>query len=91
MKKQKTHEIRRGMLVARIAYRKRKGVMNHRLEVYRLFRNGDRWQRSRQFSSRDIPLLRLLLNEAYGWILLQQNVEDRDARGQSVVLKSKMA
>ncbi len=43
--------------------------------VLRLFRNGETWKESSRFGPKDIPLLRLLLNEAHLWIL--QNRECR--------------
>lgn len=77
MSKQQVHEIKRGMLVARVSFGHRKGRMRHRLDLFRLFRNGDQWQKSRRFCPEDIPVMRLLLDEAYGWVLLEQEKSNK--------------
>lgn len=86
MKKQNVHEIRRGMLVVRITARLRKGRSRHRLDLFRLFKNGDQWKKSRRFCPDDIPLMRLLLDEAYGWILIQQQVHEGKSTGEKSLL-----
>ena len=74
MKKTRSvHELRRGYLIVRIWRKKTRSGIRHTVSVIRLFRNGDTWKESTRFGCTDIPLLRLLLNEAHTWICL--NVE----------------
>jgi len=42
------------------------------LSVVRLFRNGDQWKESTRLGRDDIPLVRLVLDEAYTWMLTEQ-------------------
>jgi hypothetical protein len=37
--------------------------------VVRLFRNGDEWKESTRLGRDDIPVVRVLLDEAYAWML----------------------
>ena len=67
------HEIRRGLIKVKIW---RKCVHNrlfHTIAVTRLFRNGDLWKESSLFGRDDIPLLRLVLDEAHLWIHQQSS------------------
>ena len=74
MKKTRSvHELRRGYLIVRIWRKKTRSGIRHTISVIRLFRNGDTWKESTRFGRTDIPLLRLLLNEAHTWIY--SNVE----------------
>jgi hypothetical protein len=41
------------------------------LSVVRLFRNGDQWKESTRLGRDDIPLVRLVLDEAYTWMLTE--------------------
>lgn len=47
--------------------------------AFRLFRNGEAWKESSRFGPKDIPLLRLLLDEAYLWILSQRRLSNTTA------------
>ena len=64
------HEIRRGLIKVRIWKRKPKNGVRYSLTVVRLFRNGDQWKESTRLGRDDLPLVRLVLDEAYAWILL---------------------
>lgn len=69
MKKTRSvHELRRGYLIVRIWRKKTRSGIRHTISIARLFRNGDTWKESTRFGRTDIPLLRLLLNEAHTWI-----------------------
>ena len=66
-----TTEIRRGLIKARIWQRTSKNGVRYSLIVVRLFRNGDQWKESTRLGRDDIPLVRLLLDQAHTWILNQ--------------------
>ena len=63
------HEIRRGLIKARIWQRKSKNGVRYSLSVMRLYRNGDQWKESTRLGRDDLPLVRLVLDEAYTWLL----------------------
>jgi hypothetical protein len=62
-------EIRRGLIKVRIWRRRSKSGVRYSLSVVRLFRNGDQWKESTRLGRDDIPLTRLVLDEAHRWIL----------------------
>lgn len=62
------HEVRRGLIRVRIWRKRTRSGQRHTVAATRLFRNGDVWKESARFGRDDIPLLRLLLDEAHGWI-----------------------
>jgi hypothetical protein len=62
-------ELRRGLIKVRIWRRMSKHGPKYSLSVVRLFRNGDEWKESTRLGRDDIPLVRLLLDEAYVWML----------------------
>jgi len=62
-------EIRRGLIKVRIWQRRSKNGVRYSLSVVRLFRNGDQWKESTRLGRDDIPLVRLVLDEAYAWML----------------------
>ena len=66
------HEIRRGLIRVRVRVQRTQRALRYSLSVVRVYRNGDQWKESSRFGRDDIPLMRLALDEAYGWILLQQ-------------------
>jgi len=66
------HEIRRGLIRVRVRVQGKKDSPRYSLSVVRVYRNGDQWKESSRFGRDDIPLMRLALDEAYGWILLRQ-------------------
>ena len=67
-----TTEIRRGLIKARIWQRTSKNGVRYSLSVVRLFRNGDQWKESTRLGRDDIPLVRLLLDEAHTWMLTNE-------------------
>ena len=62
------HEVRRGLIKVRIWRRKTRAGIRHIIVVSRLYRNGDVWKESARFGRDDIPLMRLVLDEAHTWI-----------------------
>jgi len=68
MSRKPVHEIRRGLLKVRIWRKRTRSGLRHTLAVTRLFRNGHVWKESSRFGRDDIPLLRLLLDEAHTWV-----------------------
>ena len=62
-------EIRRGLIKVRIWQRRSKNGVRYSLSVVRLFRNGDQWKESTRLGRDDIPPVRLVLDEAYAWML----------------------
>ena len=68
-------EIRRGLIKVRIWQRKSQKGVRFSLTVVRLFRNGDQWKESTRLGRDDIPLVRLVLDEAYTWMLTNKVVE----------------
>lgn len=67
-----TVEIRRGLIKACICQRKSKNRVRYSLNVVRLYRNGDQWKESTRFGRDDVPLIRLVLDEAYTWMLTNE-------------------
>ena len=68
-------EIRRGLIKVRIWQRRSKNGVRYSLSVVRLFRNGDQWKESTRLGRDDIPVVRLVLDEAYEWMLTQKVAE----------------
>ena len=68
MTRRPLHEIRRGLIVARIWRKHTRSGVRHTVTVVRLFRNGDVWKESSRFQRDDIPIVRLVLDEAHTWI-----------------------
>ena len=66
------HEIRRGLIRVRVCVQGKQESPRYSLSVVRVYRNGDQWKESSRFGRDDIPLMRLALDDAYGWILLRQ-------------------
>jgi hypothetical protein len=62
-------EIRRGLIKVRVWQRRSKNGWRYSLSVVRLFRNGDQWKESTRLGRDDIPLVRLVLDEAHTWML----------------------
>jgi hypothetical protein len=65
------HEIRRGLIKARIWRKRTRSGTRHTISVVRLYRNGDVWKESTRFGRDDLPLLRLVLDDAHTWTLQQ--------------------
>ncbi len=71
MANQPIHEIRKGLIKVRIWRKKTRDGLRHTVSVTRLFRNGDSWKESTRFGRDDIPLIRLVLDDAHTWIYQQ--------------------
>jgi len=71
MSAQPVFELRRGLIKVRVWRRRTKSSLRHTVTVTRLFRNGDVWKESTRYGRDDIPLVRLLLDEAHAWIYQQ--------------------
>ena len=78
MPRQPAHEIRRGLIKVRVWRRQTGSGLRHTVSITRLFRNGDVWKESTRFGRDDIPLVRLLLDEAHTWIHLQRGERNHD-------------
>jgi hypothetical protein len=65
------HEIRRGLITVRIWRKRTRSEVRHTISILRLYRNGDVWKESTRFTRDDVPLLRLVLDEAHTWIFEQ--------------------
>ena len=69
-------EIRRGLIKVRVWQRRSKNGVRYSLSVVRLFRNGDQWKESTRLGRDDIPLVRLVLDEAHTWMLMNEGVSE---------------
>ncbi len=67
-------ELRRGLIKVRVWRKRTKISLRHTVTVVRLFKDGDLWKESIRFGRDDIPLVRLLLDQAFVWIY-QQSVQ----------------
>ena len=65
-------ELRHGLIKLRVWRRRSKQGTRYSLSVVRLFRNGDQWKESTRLGRDDIPLVRLVLDEAYAWMLTER-------------------
>lgn len=72
-KRSYVHVIRRGLIRVRVCVATKKAGTHYSLSIGRLYRNGDQWKESKRYGRDDIPVVRLALDDAYGWILLQQS------------------
>lgn len=77
--KSNTHEFRYGLIKATVAARNTKSGTRYTVSIVRLYRNGDHWKESTRFGPDDIPLMRLVLDKAYGWILVQKQIAIENA------------
>lgn len=71
MAKQPVHEVRKGLIKVRIWRKQTRDGLRHTVSITRLYRNGDSWKESTRFGRDDIPLIRLVLDEAHTWIYQQ--------------------
>ena len=65
------HEIRIGLITARIWRKRTRSGIRHTVSVVRLYRNGDVWKQSTRFGRDDLPLVKLVLDRAHTWTLRQ--------------------
>lgn len=66
--KDSIHIIKCGLIKATIRVRCSKGKFRYTLGIVRLYKDGDCWKESKRFGPDDIPVMRLVLDKAYGWI-----------------------
>lgn len=71
MSRATTHEIRLGLITARIVSRRSGSASQYTVRVTRRYRDGDTWKTSARFSGGDLPLLKLVIDQAHTWILQQ--------------------
>ncbi|QDV85450.1 hypothetical protein TBK1r_44310 [Stieleria magnilauensis] len=66
------HVVRRGLIVVRVWRKRTRKQRSYSTSVVRLFRNGNAWKESARFDSQDVPVIRLALDEAFVWMLANQ-------------------
>ena len=72
MKRGHLHEIRVGLVVVRIVKRASRRRGRLAVAAVRLYRDGELWKESSRFGAREIPMLRVALDQAYSWMLTHQ-------------------
>lgn len=65
-------ELRHGLIKVRVWRRKSKR-RGYSAALVRLYRNGDEWKESTRLGRDDIPVARLVLDEAYQWMLTNED------------------
>ena len=80
MRKEPIHQIRFGLVLARIWRNSTRMGDRHKVTVCRLYRNGDVWKESTQFWRDDLPNLAKVIDLAHTWIYVHgsQSVEADD-------------
>ena len=73
MPQRPVYELRRGLIKVRIWRKRTRYGPRHTVVVTRLFRNGNLWKESTRLGRDDIPLIRLVLDQAHAWILRQSS------------------
>lgn len=69
MPRSAAHEVRYGLIVARVWRKQRQSQTRYVVTVTRLFRNGTDWKQSSRFSPEDLQTVRHALDQAHTWIL----------------------
>ncbi len=64
------HEIRRGLILARIWKKRTRQGVRHTVTIVRLYRNGDVWKESSRLGAKDLRVVRHVLDLAHAYILL---------------------
>lgn len=72
------HEIRYGLIMARIWQRHSRAGLRHTVAVTRLYRDGDIWKHSSRFMRDDLPLVGFVLDQAHTWIYQQSAATGAD-------------
>lgn len=67
MRAKPVHTLRRGLIKVRVWRKRTKSDLSHTVTITRLFKNGDVWKESVRFGRNDIPIVRLLLDQALVW------------------------
>ena len=70
--KTEKHVIKCGLIKATVQMRLTKGKLRFKLGLVRLYLDGDCWKESKRFGPDDIPVMRVVLDKAYGWIWKQR-------------------
>ena len=70
------HVVRRGLIVVRVWRKRTRRQRSYSTSVVRLFRNGNAWKESARFDSQDVPVIRLALDEAFVWMLTNQETDN---------------
>ena len=68
MAKKPVLELRRGLIVVRLWRKRTKSGPRFTTTMVRLFRNGESWKESSRLGMNDLPVARLLLQEAFLWM-----------------------
>ena len=71
MPRKPIYEIRRGLIKVRVWQKRTRSGLRFTVTLSRMFRNGDVWKESTRFGRDDIPLVKLVLDEAHTWIHMQ--------------------
>ncbi|MFN3194025.1 MAG: hypothetical protein ACE361_26185 [Aureliella sp.] len=71
MNKQPVHQIRFGLILARIWKNNTRNGDRYKVTVCRLYRNGDVWKESTQFWRDDLPNVVKVADLAHTWIYVQ--------------------
>jgi hypothetical protein len=71
MPRKPIHEIRRGLIKVRVWQKRTRSGLRFTVTISRMYRNGDVWKESTRFGRDDIPLIKLVLDEAHTWIHMQ--------------------
>lgn len=66
------HEIRLGLIKAKVWRRGKRLPAIHTVSLSRLYRDGRVWKESTRFAPEDLPALRLALDLAYEWVFSQR-------------------
>ena len=70
------HEIRHGLILARVYRKKSKNVLRYSVTIVRLFRNGDVWKESSRLGSDDLLVAGWALKKADSWITSQMEAAE---------------
>lgn len=79
--KAKKHTIKCGLIRCTISVRRTKGQLRYSLDIVRLYKDGECWKESQRFGHDDIPVMRLVLDKAYGWIWMQRKTQQPASTG----------
>jgi hypothetical protein len=62
------HKIRLGLIKASVWQKRTHSGRQFSVSVVRLYRNGDVWKQSSRFGRDDLPVVRLVLDQAHTWV-----------------------
>lgn len=71
------HEIRQGLITAKIYGRKLGGQLKFTVSLIRVFRNGEVWNESSRLSTEHLLTASWLLTEAYKWIHARETTQQK--------------